>query len=73
MVLINEDLRRLFRRNSLLDVVGEDLSESKVRSDVYVGGSSEAILFTLGFLTSGFVFGLFWAWKNKIMARTSGI
>jgi len=39
--------------------------------DLY--GSSEATLFTLGFLTSGFVFGLFWAWKNKILARTSGI
>jgi len=39
--------------------------------DLY--GSSEATLFTLGFLTSGFVFGLFWAWKNKMMAKTSGI
>ena len=29
-------------------------------------GSSEATLFTIGFLTSGFVFGLFHAWKNKI-------
>ena len=29
-------------------------------------GSSEATLFTIGFLTSGFVFGLFRAWKNKI-------
>ena len=28
---------------------------------------SEATLFTLGFLTSGFVFGLFWAWKNKML------
>ena len=35
-------------------------------------GSSEAILFNLGFLTSGFVFGLFWAWKNKMMAKTWG-
>jgi len=32
-------------------------------------GSSEATLFTLGFLTSGFVFGLFWAWKNKILSQ----
>jgi hypothetical protein len=29
-------------------------------------GSSEATLFIVGFLTSGFVFGLFHAWKNKI-------
>lgn len=28
-------------------------------------GTSEATLFILGFLTSGLVFGLFWAWKNK--------
>jgi uncharacterized membrane protein YciS (DUF1049 family) len=28
-------------------------------------GSSEATLFILGFLTSGLVFGSFWAWKNK--------
>jgi hypothetical protein len=39
--------------------------------DLY--GNSEATLFTLGFLISGFVFGLFWAWKNKMMAKTSGI
>lgn len=31
-------------------------------------GSSEAILFTLGFLSSGVVFGLFWAWKNKMQS-----
>lgn len=43
----------------------------KNMGDLY--GSSEATLFTLGFLTSGFVFGLFWAWKNKMMTRTSGI
>ena len=43
----------------------------KNMGDLY--GSSEATLFTLGFLTSGFVFGSFWAWKNKIMAKTSGI
>ena len=30
-------------------------------------GQSEATLFTLSFLTSGFVFGLFWAWKNKLV------
>jgi hypothetical protein len=39
--------------------------------DLY--GSSEASLFTLGFLASGFAFGLFWAWKNKFLAKTSGI
>ena len=32
-------------------------------------GESEATLFTLGFLTSGFVFGLFWAWKNKMLTK----
>ena len=36
----------------------------KNSGDLY--GSSEAILFILGFLTSGLVFGSFWAWKNKI-------
>ena len=30
-------------------------------------GSGEATLFFLGFLTSGFVFGLIWAWKNKML------
>jgi len=38
----------------------------KNMADLY--GSSEATLFTLGFLTSGFVFGLFWAWKNKMLS-----
>jgi len=33
-------------------------------------GSSEATLLTIGFLTSGFVFGLFYAWKNKIQNQT---
>ena len=32
-------------------------------------GKGEATLFTLGFFTSGFVFGLFWAWKNKIITQ----
>jgi len=32
-------------------------------------GDSEAAHFTLGFLTSGFVFGLFWAWKNKLLSQ----
>ncbi len=32
-------------------------------------GSSEATLFTIGFLSSGLVFGLFWAWKNKIVGQ----
>lgn len=39
----------------------------KNMGDLY--GSSEAALFTLGFLTSGFIFGLFWAWKNKMLSR----
>ena len=38
----------------------------KNMGDLY--GSSEAALFALGFLTSGFVFGLFWAWKNKMLS-----
>ena len=37
----------------------------KNMGDLY--GSSEAILFTIGFFTSGFVVGLFWAWKNKML------
>ncbi len=32
-------------------------------------GTSEATLFILGFLTSGLVFGLFWAWKNKMLSQ----
>jgi len=39
----------------------------KDMGDLY--GSSEATLFTLGFFTSGFVFGLFWAWKNKMLSQ----
>jgi len=30
-------------------------------------GPGEATLFILGFFTGGLVFGLFWAWKNKIV------
>jgi hypothetical protein len=32
-------------------------------------GKGEATLFTLGFLTMGLVFGLFQAWKNKILRQ----
>ena len=32
-------------------------------------GNEEATLFTIGILTSGLVFGLFRAWKNKILSR----
>lgn len=32
-------------------------------------GTGEATLFILGFLTSGLVFGLFWAWKNKMLSQ----
>ena len=46
-------------------------SYRKNMGDLY--GRSEATLFITGFLTSGFVFGLFWAWKNKLMAKTLGI
>lgn len=33
-------------------------------------GRSEANLFTIGFLTSGLIFGLFWAWKNWKQSKT---
>lgn len=39
----------------------------KNMGDLY--GSSEATLFTFGFLASGLVFGLFWAWKNKMLCK----
>jgi hypothetical protein len=29
-------------------------------------GRGEANLFTMGFITCGLIFGLFWAWKNKL-------
>jgi hypothetical protein len=35
--------------------------------DLY--GASEATLFILGFFASGLVFGLFWAWKNKLLSH----
>ena len=30
-------------------------------------GTSEATLFMMSFFTSGIIFGLFWAWKNKVV------
>jgi len=36
-------------------------------------GNAEATLFTLSFLTSGIVFGLFWAWKNKILSHAKRV
>ena len=39
----------------------------KNMGDLY--GSSEATLFTLGFMTSGLVFGSFWARKNKMLSQ----
>ena len=42
----------------------------KNMGDLY--GSSEATLFILGFLTSGLVFGSFWAWKNKHKNKPTG-
>ena len=39
--------------------------------DLY--GSSEAILFFVGFLTSGLVFGLFRAWKNKMLSQPNRV
>jgi hypothetical protein len=41
----------------------------KNTGDLY--GSNETTLLILAFLTSGFVFGLFRAWENKIMAKTT--
>ena len=32
-------------------------------------GNAEATLFTFSFLISGLMFGLFWAWKNKIQGQ----
>jgi len=32
-------------------------------------GNAEATLFSFSFLTSGVVFGLFWAWKNKMLSQ----
>jgi len=29
-------------------------------------GNGEAVLFTLGFITIGLVFGILWTWKNKV-------
>jgi hypothetical protein len=43
----------------------------KDMGDLY--GSSEATLFTLGFFTSGFVFGLFWVWKNKVFSQAKRV
>ena len=43
----------------------------KNMGDLY--GSSEATLFTLGFLTNGIVFGSFWAWKNKTQKQTNRV
>jgi hypothetical protein len=36
-------------------------------------GSGEATLFTIGILTSGLVFGLFRAWKNKMLSSMKRI
>ena len=44
MVLINKYLRCFFRRDSLLDVVREDLPKREVRSDVHVSGRNETVL-----------------------------
>src|SRR5262249_12173816 len=43
-IFVDEDLRSLFRRDCLLNVVREDLPESEVRSDVNVSDSDEAVL-----------------------------
>jgi uncharacterized membrane protein len=43
----------------------------KNMGDLY--GSSEATLFILGFLTIGFVFGIFWAWKNKMLSQPNRV
>ena len=44
MVLVYENLRRLFRRDCLLNVVGEDLPKRQVRSDVHVSRRDETVL-----------------------------
>src|SRR6185295_2618038 len=43
VVLIYENLRRLFRRDRLLNVVGEHLPEREVRRDVHVSHSNETV------------------------------
>src|SRR6185503_3653706 len=44
VVLVYKDLRCFFRRNGLLNVVGEDLTKSQVRRDVHVGSGDETVL-----------------------------
>ena len=36
-------------------------------------GTGEATLFILAFFTSGLVFGLFWAWKNKMLSQVKKV
>src|SRR6185503_18853876 len=44
VISVDEDLRSLFRRDRLLNVVGEDLAKREVRSDVDVSNGDEAVL-----------------------------
>src|SRR5689334_12119478 len=43
VVLVDENLRRLFRRDRLLNVIGEHLAKREVRSDVHVSGGGETV------------------------------
>ena len=43
VILVDENLRSLFRRDCLLNVVGEHLPEREVRSDVDVGDGDETV------------------------------
>jgi hypothetical protein len=43
VIFIHKDLRRLFRRDGLLNVVGEHLPEREVRSDIHIGNGDEAV------------------------------
>ncbi len=43
VILVYENLRSLFRRDRLLNVVGEHLPEREIRSDVDVGYGDEAV------------------------------
>ena len=43
VVLVYKDLRRFFRRDGLLNVVGEDLTKSEVRRDVHISRGDETV------------------------------
>ena len=43
VVLVYKNLRRLFRRDCLLNVVGENLAKGEIRSDVHIGRGDETV------------------------------